>query len=119
MTDKSGVQIELAQLHTAIFNPAGRKLLKAGQQRFRISALVCLDVSGHHVDALSMLLLSGFQHRISLADASGRPEKYFVFAALEPGFFILYAGEKLVRIRSLIAHDHHAFSVLQIQFAAG
>ena len=66
-----GIHVHLGQRGAAIGDLPARDHLELGQQRLGLRPAVGLDVADHHVHALRLALVRGFQHGVGLAHAGG------------------------------------------------
>ena len=100
-----GVEIELAQRGAAIVDHPRREELESFEQRVGLGPPVRLDISDEHVDSVGLLLAHGLEHRVRLADPSGRAEEYLQLSSTLARFLRLDAGQERLGVRPVGAHD--------------
>src|SRR6267378_4321715 len=103
-TLERGVEVELAQLRTAVLHRPCGEDFEAIEKRRRVGALVRLDDADDDVRALGALLARGEQHGVGLAHAGRRAEEDLQLAASALCFVALHPREQSVRIGALFGH---------------
>ena len=80
------------------------ELFQSCQKRHCIRTEMRLHIAYHHIFAVSLRLLGGFQHGIGFAYAGGVTEKDFQFPMGDTVLFILYGTQQLLGIRPVFLH---------------
>ena len=103
------VQIKFPKENIPVGYIFHRNLLQIVYQLHRLRAGVRLDIAHHHINALTLCGMGGFQHGIGLADAGGVAEKDFELSFF--GIFRLDLPEKLLGILSSCFHGGAPFRI--------
>ena len=99
------IEIEFLDAGATVFDDPGREDFQAVEQGGGVRAVMGLDDTHDHVDALGALLARGEEHRVGLADAGGRAEEDLQPPTALPGFLALDARQERVRIPArVVAH---------------
>ncbi len=94
------VDVHLGQGDAVIFHLPARQDFQCFDQLLRLRPVVSFDVAHHHVHALLLALVGGFQHGIGLAHAGHIAQKDLEPAALP--FFGLDILQQLIGIGTIV-----------------
>ncbi|MDQ0622427.1 hypothetical protein QFZ39_001637 [Paraburkholderia graminis] len=97
------VEVELAELATAIFDVRERQHVETFEQRRRFATPMRFGDADHHVRTFVATATRRLQHRIRLADARRCAEENLQLAALTLLFVALQLVEQFVRIGAVHA----------------